>query len=356
MTEQKFWNNDWMAVQQKYWENWTEMSRKAMGMAQPAKSPWEQGMEHWWQAVAPAAPDVSQDFMGKMMEQGKQFFRMAEDFARNLQANGGTADWNDVLNKTFSDLQQSFAGTMQPGGDDALHKMMAFWEMPLDNWQRMLSSLSLVPGDVLRNMPHGGPQENLNRFLSAPGLGYAREEQGQQQKMLRLLLEYQKAMQEYMQFFSNLGLLSVDRMRQRVGKAVEDGETIDSARALYDNWVSCCEEVYGEQVMTPEYAQIHGHLVNSLMGVKKQMGAMVDEFIGALNMPTRAELRTLQERMQENRREIKQLRAEMTAMKAQMAGQPAAGQGAARATPKSAARKVAPKRKTAVKKAPAVKR
>ena len=329
-----------------------------MGMAAPQKSPWEQGMEHWWQAVAPAAPDISRGFMDKMMEQGKQFFRMAEEFAKNLQASGGGADWNDILNKTFGDLQQAFSGGTEPGGDDALHKMMAFWEMPLDNWQRMLSSLSLVPGDVLRNMPHGGPKAGLERFLSAPGLGYAREEQAQQQKMLRLVIDYQQALQEYMQFFSNLGVLSVDRMRQRVSRLLDEGGRIESARALYDNWVSCCEEVYGEQVMTAEYARIHGHLVNSLMGVKKQMGIMVDETIGALNMPTRTELRTLQERMQENRREIKRLRADIDVLKSQLKRQSAAAPSAKtnKTASKARAKKAAPKRKAAAKKAPAAKR
>lgn len=346
MSEQNFWNSDWMAVQQKYWEDWTEMSRKAMGMAQPKKSPWEQGLDHWWQAVAPAAPDAARGFMHKMMEQGKQFFHMAEEFAKNLQVNGGADDWADVVKRTLSDMQQAFSGAAQPGGDDALHKMMAFWEMPMDNWQRMLSSLSLVPGDVLRNMPHGGPRANLDRFLSAPGLGYAREEQGQQQQMMRLVIEYQRALQEYMQFFSNLGMLSVDRMRQLVGSKVADGGSIDSARALYDDWVGCCEEVYSEQVMTPEYARIHGQLVNALMGVKKQMGTMVDEALGTFNMPTRAELRTLQERMQENRREIKKLRAELSALKGQPPEKPAP-------IAKATVKKTAPKRKAAANKAAA---
>jgi len=189
--------------------------------------------------------------------------------------------------------------------------------MPFDNWQRMVSSLSLVPGDLLRNMPHGGSQAGLERVLSAPGLGYTREEQGQHKKMLRLMVEYQRALQEYMQFFSNIGVLSVERMRQFVEEMAKEGKTIDSARSLYDNWVTCCEGVYGEQVMTPEYAEIHGRLVNTLMGVKQQMGAMVDENLGALNMPTRKEVRILQGRMQENRREIKALRAELAALKLQ---------------------------------------
>ena len=71
--------------------------------------------------------------------------------------------------------------------------------------------------------------------------------------------------------------------------------------------------------MTAEYARINGQLVNTSMGVKHHMGTMVDEKLGSLNMPTRRELRTLQTRMQENRRENRRLRAELELLKAQVA-------------------------------------
>ncbi|OOZ36561.1 class III poly(R)-hydroxyalkanoic acid synthase subunit PhaE [Solemya velesiana gill symbiont] len=341
MSEQGFWNQEWMEIQQKYWQNWSDFSRQALGGKAVPKSPWENAMEHWWQVVSPAAPDMTRDFMDKMMNQGKALFHMADEFSRNFQENGAATEWNDVMSKTFADMKQGFMGMPEAGGDDALHKMMAFWEMPLDNWQRMVSSLSLMPGDMLCNMPHGG---HLERFLSAPGLGYTREEQGQQQQMMLKVLEYQQALQDYMQFFSNLGVLAVDRMQTRVGEIVADGKQIDSARQLYDTWVGVCEEAYGEQVMTPEYAKIHGRLVNALMGVKHEMAVMVDESLGAMNMPTRTELRTLQTRMQENRREIKGLKAEIAELKAALASQVAAKP------------KAAPRKKAAVKKKAAAKR
>jgi class III poly(R)-hydroxyalkanoic acid synthase PhaE subunit len=229
--------------------------------------------------------------------------------------------------------------------------MMAFWEMPLDNWQRMVSSLSLVPGDLLRNMSH---TEGIERFLSAPGLGYMREEEGQYKKLLRRVVEYQRALADYMRFFSNLGLLSANRLREKVQELADEDKQIDSARGLFDLWVSSSEEVYGEQVMTPEYAKIHGRLVNALMAVKQKLSLMVDESLGGLNMPTRRELRTLQDRLQESRREFKVLRAEMELMKEQMMAlrQPVAekSETTQQATPaKKAAKKTGSKKKAVAK-------
>jgi class III poly(R)-hydroxyalkanoic acid synthase PhaE subunit len=314
MTETAFWNSGWLETQQKYWQAWTDMGLQAMGGKTAATSPWEGALDHWWQALTPTAPQESKAFIDKLLDQGKMFFRMAEDFYRNLEQTPGMEDWNAALQKTFGDPLGAFRiGTT--GDDESLHRMMAFWELPFDNWQRMVSSLSLLPGDVLRNMPHDQVKDNLHRFLSAPGLGYSREEQGQYQDLIRRGINYQNALQEYMKFFSSLGLKSAERMRERLEKLTDEDKVIDSARGLYDLWVGACEDVYAEQVMTPEYALLHGKLVNALMALKHRLTTMVDETLGAMNMPTRAELRTLQDRLQETRRENKLLRHDLESLK-----------------------------------------
>jgi len=348
MSDQGFWKQDWMKVQMQYWEQWTEMSRQALEANQSSAAPWESAMALWWKAVSPAAPDVAREFMSKMMEQGKVLFNMAESFAGKLPGEADGDGWNEALNKIFADLRKGFADAAGAGGDDALRKLMAFWEMPLENWQRMVSALSLSPDDILRNMPHGDAHAQLERLLSVAGLGYLREEQGRQQQLMQKLVEYQRALQEYSQFFSDLGVRSVDRMRLRLDEVSKAGKVIDSAKALYDVWVGACEEVYSEQVMTVEYARLHGRLVNALMAVKQQMLVMMDEGLGAMSMPTHRELRTLQQRVQENRREIKALKAEVAELKRQVEAQAARPAPAVkkRAAPK---RKAAPKKKTAAK-------
>jgi class III poly(R)-hydroxyalkanoic acid synthase PhaE subunit len=355
MSDSPFWNEDWMKTQQAYWESWTEMSRKAMGLEKPAKSPLESAMDHWWQGVAPASSDIAGDFMNKMMDQTKSFFRLAENYYQNAE---GSQTWLDAANRTIADLQQLFSQSMEKlfsgaenAGDDALHKMMAFWEMPMDNWQRMVSTLSLLPGDLLRNMPHN---EGIERFFSAPGLGYMREEEGQYKKLMLGVMEYQRALAEYMGFFSNLGVLSTNRLREKVQELVEEDKQIDSARGLYDLWVSSSEEVYGEQVITREYAKIHGRLVNALMALKQKLSHVVDESLGGLNMPTRRELRTLQDRLQESRREHKALKAEVETLKEQLMElrNLVPGKATEAATPrvKRVVKKKASKKKTATKK------
>lgn len=309
-------SDDWLEIQRKYWDSWTDMSRKAMGIAGgDATKPWEAALDHWWQALSPAAPDAAKEFIERMMEQGKVFFRLAETF---VPGGGSGVDGWSSLTKALEDLQGRFMGGMNDNGD-ALHRMMAFWELPYDNWQRTMSSMSPIPGDLLRNMPHDPVRGHVERVLSAPGLGYTREEQSQYQDLMRRTIDYQRALQDYMGFYSKLGVKSVDRMRSYLQGVIEGGKSIDSVRSLYDNWVRCCEDVYAEEVISPEYAKIHGHLINAQMALKRRMAVIVDESLGALNMPTRSELRTLQDRLQETRRENQRQQRSINALQRQLA-------------------------------------
>ena len=79
------------------------------------------------------------------------------------------------------------------------------------------------------------------------------------------------------------------------------------------------------------------------MALKQRMSVIVDEALGTMNMPTRSELRTLQDRLQETRRETKALRHELAMLKKQMA----ADTGTSTPAAQSAA---APKKKAAVRK------
>ncbi len=312
-----FGNTDWMELQRKYWQTWTDMGLKAMNQKNPGTLAWEGALDYWRQALTVNAPDVSKVLMDKLLDQSKLFMRLTDEFFRNANSNstsGNMEDWLDTVQKTFAN---PFTGFIANSNEqtEVMRRMLAFWELPFDNWQRIVSSLALVPGDALFNIPHEQVKDKLQQVLSAPGLGYTREEQTQYQDLLRQGLQYQSTLRDYMQFFSSLGIKSAERMRLRLSELSTKGSTIESARELYDLWVSCCEDIYAEQVMTPEYAMLYGRLINSLMAFKHRMTTIVDESLGTLNMPTRAELRTLQDRLQETRRENKALRHDLETLR-----------------------------------------
>jgi class III poly(R)-hydroxyalkanoic acid synthase PhaE subunit len=156
-------------------------------------------------------------------------------------------------------------------------------------------------------------------------------------------MDYVAATQAYQMAFGKLGAETARKFQASLqGRAKED-KPISSLRELYDQWVETSEAAYAEFVMTEEYQKLYGHLVNSLLALKQQMARMVDQTLEAMHMPTHAEIRTLQCRQQELRRENLRLRKEIKDIHRQLADirenlpQPVASKVAAAAPGKTAA-------------------
>jgi len=314
----------WLDAQRKYWDAWMDMTRQAGGATAASRAPdnpWSNALDQWWKAVSPmtsgSAP-LLQDFFDKLIGMGKSYFSMAEHVG-GLPGGGqkpgdAVSDWLDQMRKACSAWGASL-GVQQ---DPRMRDCMSFWDMPLDTWQRTVSSFSPFPGDFLKAVhPEGADamagdmREHLDRFLSMPGVGYSRESQEQYQQLARLVLDYQKAMQDYAIALSKVGIKSTDRFQEKLADATASGESVSSLRAFYDLWVDACEEVYGDFAMTAEYAEMYGEMVNALMAVKHHGSLLVDEMLESMNMPTHREINTLHRRLHEMRRDYRALRNEV---------------------------------------------
>jgi len=195
----------------------------------------------------------------------------------------------------------------------------------------------------------------LGKVLEAPGVGYFREPQEKQQKGQQLALEYQEANFKFNQAFLRVALESIQGFQNRLLGL--DGDNIPkSLRGLYDLWVEVSEEHYGEFAMSEEYQALYGDMVNRLMVMRRHYGEIADDFLRAMNLPNTREIDTMQERLQQVRRENFALKKEIKEIKAMVAQintrtAPAVKTApAAKATPrarKAPAAKAAPARKKA---------
>ncbi|GMQ90251.1 MAG: hypothetical protein BMS9Abin10_0606 [Gammaproteobacteria bacterium] len=323
-------NNEWMDMQRKYWQTWNALGRQTLGTMTTEKpgNPWADALDQWWQAVAPAAPSEVEDFYARLVEQGKAFFRVSEGLSESFRgatpAGQPSGQWSGEMEKVFAGLKDTLSGS-GTDSQNALRQAMAFWELPLDSWQRTVSSMSVLPSDFLQSLRTEGFERvapalegSIDRFLSIPGVGHTRERQEQLQAQWRLWFDYCKAYQDYLAGYAKIGTQSVERLEQRLKQLLEEDKQITTLRELYDLWVDCCEDVYGDYVATDDYAELHARLVNTLMMLKHHGNAMVDELLAAMNMPTQREIATLQRRLQEMRRDGKALRAELQSLKDQV--------------------------------------
>jgi class III poly(R)-hydroxyalkanoic acid synthase PhaE subunit len=328
--ETKSMNEQWAEAQQKYWNAWMDLARRGMESATPATprapaNPWAGALDHWWKAMAPEAPRPAQDVFSQMLEMGKGYFGMAE----NLQKTGLgqdparlIEDWSRVLSDSFGQWTSGtnpFAAFTGAGGKEK----MAFWDLPFDNLTRTLSVASPLPGDFLKAFETRHPmdmQTQMNRFLSAPAIGYGREAQEQYQRFARLMMDYERAMADYNAGFVQVNNRSLEAFRAKVMTRDEKDGPITSVRELFNLWVDACEDVYAEYAMTDEYAQRYGKMVNALMAVKQQGATLVDEWLESMNMPTRKDLGDIQKRLHDTRCAASKLRAETQMMRAEMDG------------------------------------
>lgn len=311
------WNDQWLQAQRAYWDAWRAAMPGAGGAGATATNPWTQALESWWKSVGGMKGDSAEVF-ARMMEQGKVFFDLGQQMNELLRAvtdsTAAGADWQEALKQRFDAMKASMTMHQSSEWAESVKRMGAFFELPLDMWRRMCSGASMLPGDCLEafhSQVIEGIQEkfhgDMDRFLSVPGVGYTRESQERVQQLARLTLDYQKATQEYLHAHAKLGADALDRLYRKIIVVTEKGGQITSLRQLYDLWVDASEEVYGSFAMSPEFQGVYARMVNALMRVKMHARSMVDEMLGAFNMPTRREMNTILKRQQELRREMRAL-------------------------------------------------
>lgn len=328
MSNSNDWTESWMNSQQNYWKAWADMAQRGMKAPEAPKNPFADGLAQWWQSVSPMAPPTGRDAFDKLMDVSKNYFSMAERFMSGAQAkpDGGMEainSWLDGMQKTWSDWSQ-MGSAFRPEGmfsKDQFKGMNTFLDLPMDTWNRMAANVMPMPGDYTHAFQHNNNQpmqEQISKFLSVPAVGYSRESQEQYQILAQRQMDYMAATQAYQTAFGKLGMESTKGFQAALQERMKEGKPISSLRELYDQWVEMSEAAYAEFVMTEEYQTLYGRLVNTLLALKQQMARMVDQTLEAMNMPTHAEISTLQCRQQELRRDNLKLHKELKAIQAQL--------------------------------------
>ena len=362
MSEDNSWADQWFKAQQQFVGAWSDMAKTGGGGNASQSDLWAQSFDLWRKACEGKTQPDMELAMRKCMDMGKEYFAMAEQVSKGLTEGANPVDAiNQWLEQMKQSLQQ-FGG--MPGFNGAgVNDFMKQWFAPNASWQEMVAGLTpmnqamwQMPGMNTSVFNLGEAIDPLGKVLEAPGVGYFREPQEKQQKGLQLALEYQEANFKFNQAFLRVALESIQGFQNRLLGL--DGDNIPkSLRELYDLWVEVSEEHYGEFAMSEEYQALYGDMVNRLMVMRRHYGEIADDFLRAMNLPNTREIDTMQERLQQVRRENFALKKEIKEIKAMVAQintrtAPAVKTApAAKATPrarKAPAAKAAPARKKAV--------
>lgn len=156
-----------------------------------------------------------------------------------------------------------------------------------------------------------------NDMLSMPAFGLTREQQEEQQALLRAWIDYLGHYQRYQSLLQGV--------HERANAALrEQGVSADaeSMRSIYDRWVNLAEESYAEAALSEEFREVYASLVNAQMRLKLLQQRQVERVAVQAGMPTRKEVDSLGERLQAVRRELRHMKGlvdEVAALKAEVA-------------------------------------
>ncbi len=310
-----FWTDEWMKSQQEYLDTWTDLSEKMTSGFQPAKkpiNPWVEALDQW-ETFIPNTGE-SQPYAQRMLDQGKAFFEMSDGISKFLkvlnEVNESKEQWQNTLQSQMEAIKKAFET-----GDSSL---AAFWDEPLDSWKSSLGDSPIELQSFMKFVDQAQGMDSLtnpiydemNKKLSTPALGQNREAQEQHQKYTCLLMDYQRASQEYNTAHHRVGQEAIERLIAKISEMSKQGESIDTMRGIYDLWVDCAEEAYAEFAFTDEYQTVYGRMINSLMALKQASRNIVDSAMTSIGLPSSKAFDTVLQRMQEMRREIRQLQRE----------------------------------------------
>jgi len=302
-----------------------------------------QAMNSWWNEASPSLSGQNHDFYSKIMQQGKSFYFMGEQFKKLLEGmndlNIQSGDWQTVLNDNFESMK-----SMLEGADASMRGSLT-------------ASPMMMGGIDNEYFKVTGMTSFIDKLLSVPGFGPDRETQAQMQEGIKLINEYQQVSSEYLTQMSKVGVGALEAMRLRILEIAEEGKEINSLREIYDLWVDCNEKAYAELVYTDEYSELYGQLTNALLALKQQNNKVMDKILAKLNMPTRQGMNTVLKRVQEMKRnqsksvvKIASLENEIQALRQLIEGQNKSSSATSRSTNgKKIAKKKTSKKKVAKK-------
>jgi hypothetical protein len=189
--------------------------------------------------------------------------------------------------KSYLDWMQQAAAAMTGQGSQVAPPVA-----PFGNWTLPAAGTPPPGLDALRG------------WLGMPAFGHSREQQAQQQALLRALLDHQQASARYQALLARAQAQGAERMQR---KLAEPGFEAGSLKAMYDLWVDAVEEAYAEIALSDEFREAYAAQGNTQMRVRQLQQQQVEQWCREVGLPTRSEVATLGQRLQELRRELRRM-------------------------------------------------
>lgn len=267
----------------------------------------------------------------------------------------------------------------------SIHAPWAQWVKPAggapDLWQSYLTSLERLPGpwaNVIKGIPtaatraFGGDhselleqtrmfwdasERSIGRLIDTPSMGYSRELSEMLQRGFIAWVDYRRAVIEYgvvlNEAWAGSGQAAVDMLRQRA----ETNTPITSLREFVNVWSEATDGALEDAFRSTRFAEAQAAMLAAAMRYRMRERDLVETFLRGTDIPSRSELDETNKRLHAVKREVRELRTALAALRTDAGGrEPKTGgdrapAGGVKTKASSAATTRAPKRSASDKEA-----
>jgi class III poly(R)-hydroxyalkanoic acid synthase PhaE subunit len=285
---------DYQAFAQQSWDAWMRYLQQS-----GASAPFGAG---------PATAAPNNDLLTRSLSSLKAYGSWLQQAAGAAGAGlGPMGNWQQpaAMQSFLATFSQPFAQTIAGIDTPSAFGLDHQWQSWLQAMQRTgMSGMTGLGG--MTDMAGLGSMGGMGAMPSQmPAFGLAREMQMDQQALAAAIHEYIQISAGYQALLQQVNTQGIARLQEMLGQRMEPGKQVDSMKALYGLWVDAMEEAYSKMALSDEYRDVFGAMVNAQMRVRKLQQQQTEQMCRELGIPTRSEVDSLGERVQQLRRELK---------------------------------------------------
>jgi class III poly(R)-hydroxyalkanoic acid synthase PhaE subunit len=193
----------------------------------------------------------------------------------------------------------------------------------------------------------------LQDWARTPAFGPAREHQQRWKALLQAQQSLRDANETYQRMLEEASRQAYTLFEEKLGARAGEGVPLDSARALFDEWIDAAEDAYAKMALSEDFREVYGTLANAQMRMRAGVQREIEQLGGMIGLPTRTEVDAAHRKIAELERLLRKLMrnadVDIAASSARTRAAPAKDAAASSAKPAQAraARPTPPKATTA---------
>jgi len=180
-----------------------------------------------------------------------------------------------------------------PGPQPSANPLASMFAAAQTAFGNPAASGSLAPG-----FPWATPLGDL------PGVGPLREHQAVARDMAAALADFEQLSREMAVVLGRIHVDTLDLLARRVQERANEGRPVENTGALYDLWIECGEATYAKVAHGDAYCRLQADLCNAGVRVQKAQRQQTERWLKLLDLPTRAEVNTLNLRIRDRQRRL----------------------------------------------------